>query len=162
MCQHAHARMSQSPIKHLSTLMHVSYTGKQMSLGTQIGMVTPWWLCTQYDMNMHLWQMPWAHAYVTRSRSLMAREGCSRSHKSPSYKVHDHPHTRSHIYIYIYTHASCIILSHRVGKIYRHCQRPKGLAQQGTGNVKPTLPYLRNTAQARSKKDKGYKERGEP
>ena len=36
------------------------------------------------------------------------------------------------------------------------------MTQQDTRNVKQTLPYLRNTAQARSKKDKGYKERGNP
>ena len=29
-------------------------------------------------------------------------------------------------------------------------------------NVKQTLPYLGNTAQARSRKDKGFKERGNP
>ena len=31
----------------------------------------------------------------------MAREGCSRSHESPTYKVHDHPHTCRH------THTQC-------------------------------------------------------
>ena len=47
----------------------------------------------------------------------MAKEGRSHIHKSPSYKVHDHPHTHRNIYIYIYTHTSCIMLSHRVGKV---------------------------------------------
>ena len=46
-----------------------------------------------------------------RSRALMAREGLSRSHDGPLYKVHDHPHTQRHIYIYIYIclmhHAEC-------------------------------------------------------
>ena len=46
------------------------------------------------------------------------------------------------------------MLSHRAGKINRHCQCPKGMAQQGTRNVKHTLPYLGNAAQARSKKSK--------
>ena len=54
------------------------------------------------------------------------------------------------------------MLSHRAGNINRHCQRPKGMAQQGTGNVKHTLPYLGNAAQARSKNDKGYNKREEP
>ena len=30
------------------------------------------------------------------------------------------------------------------------------MAQQGTRNVNQTLPYLRNAAQAKSRKDKGY------
>ena len=34
------------------------------------------------------------------------------------------------------------------------------MAQQGTGNVKQTLPYLGNTAQARSRKIKGGTWRG--
>ena len=32
----------------------------------------------------------------------MTREGHSRSHESPSYKVHNHPDTHKQIYIYIY------------------------------------------------------------
>ena len=36
------------------------------------------------------------------------------------------------------------------------------MAQQGTGNVKQTLPYPRNAAQAKSRKSKGYKRRGNP
>ena len=38
--------------------------------------------------------------------------------------------------------------------------RPKGMTQQSTGNVKQILPYLGNMAQAKSRKCKGYKERG--
>ena len=53
------------------------------------------------------------------------------------------------------------MLSHS-GKINKHCQCPKGMAQQGTENVKQTLPYPGNAAQARSKKNKGYKEKGNP
>ena len=34
------------------------------------------------------------------------------------------------------------------------------MAQQGIGNVKQILPYLRNMAQAKSRRNKGYKERG--
>ena len=34
------------------------------------------------------------------------------------------------------------------------------MAQQGTGNVKQTLPFLGNAYQVRSKKDNGYTERG--
>ena len=53
-CQHAHARTSQSPSKH-QTHWYVSHTrGNWCHLVTWIGMVTPRWLCTQYDMNMHL------------------------------------------------------------------------------------------------------------
>ena len=54
------------------------------------------------------------------------------------------------------------MLSHRAEKENRHCQRSKGMAQQGIENVKQTLSYLGNVAQARSRKNKGYKERGNP
>ena len=40
--------------------------------------------------------------------------------------------------------------------------RPKGMTQQSTGNLKQILPYLGNMAQAKSRKCKGYKERGNP
>ena len=36
------------------------------------------------------------------------------------------------------------------------------MAQQGTENVKQTFPYPGNAAQARSKKNKGYKEKENP
>ena len=36
------------------------------------------------------------------------------------------------------------------------------MAQQSAGNVKQTLPYPRNAAQAESRKSKGYKERANP
>ena len=45
------------------------------------------------------------------------------------------------------------MLSHS-GKINKHCQCSKGMAQQGTENVKQTLPYPRNATQARSRKSK--------
>ena len=43
--------------------------------------ITPQWSCTQYSMNMHLQQSPWAHTHTTRSRAFMTRQGCSCSHK---------------------------------------------------------------------------------
>ena len=105
--------------------------------------------------------MPWAHTHATRSSALKARKCRSHCHKDPSYKVHNHPYTRRHIYIYIYIH-TCIIHNAitQSRKVNRHCQCPKGMAQLGTGNVKQTLPYLGNAAQVMSKKEKGYKERG--
>ena len=36
------------------------------------------------------------------------------------------------------------------------------MAQQDTGNVKETLSYLGNATQTKSRKRKGYKERGNP
>ena len=81
----------------------------------------------------------------------MTREGYSRSHESPSYKVNNHPHMRRHIYIYTYIMYNAITQSRKVNK---HCQRSKGMAQQGTGNVKQTLPYPGNVAQVRSRKSK--------
>ena len=36
------------------------------------------------------------------------------------------------------------------------------MAKQGTGNVKQTFPYPGNATQARSRNNKGYKERGNP
>ena len=94
--------------------------------------------------------MPWAHTHTTRSRALMAKEDHSCSHESPSYKVHDHPYTS--IYRYTYIMHNAITQSEKINK---HCQRSKGMAQQGTGNAKHTLPYPGNAAQARSKKYKG-------
>ena len=63
--------------------------GNQCHLLAWIKTITLQWSCTQYSMNMHLQQSPWAHTHTTRSRSraLMTREGYSRSHESPSYKV---------------------------------------------------------------------------
>ena len=108
----AHAGTSRSPSKH-QAYWHLSYTREnQCHLVIWIGMVTLWWLCTQYSVNMHLQQLPWAHTHTTRSRALMAREGCSRSHKSPSYKVHNHPYTS--IYRYTYIMHNAIIQSMKV------------------------------------------------
>ena len=44
-------------------------------------------------------------------------------------------------------------------KVNIHYQHSQGMAQQSTGNVKSTLPYPRNVAQERCRKDKGYKEK---
>ena len=86
-CQHTRARTSRSPSKHYAH-WHVSHTrGNRCHLVTWIGMITPQWLYTLYDMNTHLHQLPWANTHATRSKALMAREGHSRSHESPSYKV---------------------------------------------------------------------------
>ena len=63
----------------------------------------------------------------------MTREGHSRNHKSPSYKLHNHPNTCRYRYTYIMHNA---------------------ITQQGIGNVKQTLPYLRNVAQVRNRKIK--------
>ena len=82
-------------------------------------------------MNMHLQQWPWAHTHTTRSIALMAREGRLHSHEGPSYKLHNHPFTS--IYRYTYNMHNAITQS---GKVNRHCQRSKGMAQQGSGNVK--------------------------
>ena len=100
--------------------------------------------------------MPWACTHAIRSKALLTRESCSHSHESPSYKVHDHPHTHRHVYI----HTSCIMLSHRARKINRNCQRSKGMAKQGTGNVKQTFPYPGNATQARSRNNKGTRRGG--
>ena len=120
------------PFKVLSMLMHVAYTRKLMSLA---------------DMDMHLWQLPWAHTHSTRSKALMTREGHSHSHKSPSYKMHNHPYTSRYRYTYIMHNA--ITQSRKVNqtlptfqgygpvrykkcKIDISCNRPK----QGAGKVK--------------------------
>ena len=62
----------------------------------RIKTITLRWSCTQYSMNMHLRQSPWAHTQATRLRTLMTREDHSRSHESPSYKVHNHPYYIMH------------------------------------------------------------------
>ena len=123
MCQHAHARMSQRPSNH-QAYWCVSHTwGNQCHLVTWIGTVTPWWLCTQYNINMHLQQLPCAHTDTIRSRALMARECRSHSHEGPSYKVHNHPYTSIYRYTYIMHNAIT-----QNGKVKRHCQRPKVMA----------------------------------
>ena len=109
-CQHAHARTSQSPSKHQAYWCVLHTWGNQCHLVTWIETVTPRWLCTQYGMNMHIQQLPWAHKHTARSRALMARDGRSRSHEGPSYKVHNHPYTSV-----INIHTSCIMLSQKVG-----------------------------------------------
>ena len=80
-----------------------------------------------------------------RSRALMAREGLSCSHDGQLYKVHDHPHTQWHIYIYIYIclmhHAQCYHIEYE---------------------SKQKLPLSQGYGPTRYKKDKGYKERGNP
>ena len=100
---------SQRPPKCQACWCMLHTQGTQCYLVTWIKTITPQWSCTQYKMNMHLRQLPWAHTYTTRSRALMTREGHSRSHESPSYKVHNYPHTRRHIYIYIYIHTHTYI-----------------------------------------------------
>jgi len=50
--------------------------------------------------------------HATRSGALMDKEGGLRNHEGPLYKVH----------------TSCTMLSHREGKLSRHCQRPKDMA----------------------------------
>ena len=105
--------------------------------------------CTQYSMNMHLRQSPWAHTHTTRLRALITREGHSRSHESPSYKVHNHIYTSRYRYTYIMHNATT-----QRGKQIKHCQCSKGMAQQGIWNIEQTLPYPRNAAQAKSRKSK--------
>ena len=115
------------PLKTLSTLICVAYMGKPMSLGDmdQDGQV----VVTMHRV-LHEYA-PTVNALSTysclRLRALMAREGLSRSHDGPLYKVHDHPHTQRHIYIY----ASCIMQNAitQSTKVNRHCQCPKGIAQ---------------------------------
>ena len=72
------------------------------------------------------------------------------------------PHMQAYMYIHTYIHTSGTMPSHRARKWNKHCQRSRGIAQQGTRNVKQTLPYSGNAAQAKSRKSKWYKERGNP
>ena len=95
------------------------------------------WLCTLYDMNMHLQQMPRAHTYATRLRALMPRESHSRSHESPSYKVHDHPYTHRHIYIHTHTY----IMHNAITQ---------------SRKIKQTLPTFQGYGLARYRKCKTY------
>ena len=82
--QHARTMMSRSLSKHQACWC-VSYTwGNQCHLVAWIKTITLRSLCTQYNMNMHLQQSPWAHTHTTSSRALMTEEGYSRSHESPS------------------------------------------------------------------------------
>ena len=106
--RHAHTMMCQSPPKCQACWCVSHRWGNQCHLVTWIKTITPRWLCTQYSMNMHLQQLPWAHTHSTRLRALITRKGHSCSHESTSYKVHNHPHTHKHIYIYTYIHhAQC-------------------------------------------------------
>ena len=108
--RHARTMMSRSPSKHEPCWCVSHIQGNQCHLVTWIKTITSLWLCTQYSMNMHLWQSPWAYTHTTRSSALMIREGHSWSHKRLWYKVHNHPHTPKHIYIYIYIYTSCTML----------------------------------------------------
>ena len=101
---HTHTMMCQSPPKCQACWCMSHRWGNQCHLVTWIKTITPRWLCTQYSMNMHLRQLPWAHTHSTRLRALITRKGHSCSHESTSYKVHNHPHTHKHIYIYTYIH----------------------------------------------------------
>ena len=92
-------------IKRVDACQCLSHTwGNHCHWVTRIGKITLWCLCTQYSMNMHLRQLPWAHTHTTRSTTLMTRDSHSCSHESPSYKAHNHSYTGRHIYIYIYTY----------------------------------------------------------
>ena len=52
----------------------VSHTqGNQCHLVTLIKTITLRWSCTQYSMNMHLWQLPWTHTHITRSKAVRDR-----------------------------------------------------------------------------------------
>ena len=55
---------------------------------------------------MHLQQLLAAHTQATRSRALTVKEGYSRNHESPLYKVHNHPYTSRYRYTYIMHNAT--------------------------------------------------------
>ena len=95
MCWHACVRMSQSPSKHYTRWYVMHRRGNRCHLVTQIRTITPRWLWTQYDSNMHLQQSPWAHTHAIRSRALMARKGQSPTHT----QAYRHTHTHTHTYI---------------------------------------------------------------
>ena len=98
--RHACIVTSRSLSKHQACWCVLHTQGNQCHLVIWIKTITSRWLCTQYSMNMHLRQSPWAHTYTTRLRALMTREGHSRSHESP-YKVHNHPCISRYRYTYI-------------------------------------------------------------
>ena len=85
--KHACIVTSRSPSKHQACWCMSHTRGNQHHLVTWIKTITPRWSCTQYSMNIHLWQSLWAHTHITRPRALISREGHSCSHKRPSCKV---------------------------------------------------------------------------
>ena len=97
------------------TCWYVLHTrGNQCHLVTWIKTITQQWSCTQYSINVHLWQSPWMNNHTTRSRALVTKEDRSHSHKSPSYKVHNHPHInkQTYLYIYIYIYVCMYVYMH--------------------------------------------------
>ena len=106
MYRHAHIETSQSHPKYQACWYGSHTQRNQCHWVTWIRTITQRWSCTQYSMNTHLWQSPWAYTHTTRSRALMTREGHSHSHESPSYKVHNFPYTSRYRYTYIVHNAT--------------------------------------------------------
>ena len=104
--RYAHTLMSQSPSKHQACWCVLHTRGNHCYWVIWIGTITPRWSCTQYNMNMHLRQSPWANTHTTRSWAFMTREGHSHSHESPSYKVHNHSYTSKYRYTCIMHNAT--------------------------------------------------------
>ena len=150
-CQHAHAGTSWSPSKH-QTYWCASHTrGNRYHLVTWIGTITLQWSCTQYSVNSNSLR----HISTLQGQKHLWLERVTHV----ATRVHHTKSTITHTQAYIDIHTSCTMLSHRVGMWSRHYLRPKGMAQQGTRNVKQIFPYPRNAAQAKCRKDKWYMER---
>ena len=154
-CQHARARTSRSPLKHHAYWCMSHTRGNWCHLMTWIGIVTSRWLCTQYSMSMHLRQLPWAHTHTTRLRALMAREGRSRSHKGPSYKVHYHPYTSIYRYTYIMHNP---ITQRR--KVKQTLPTSQGYSRARYRKCKTNIAIPRECDLSKEQEDKGYMERG--
>ena len=82
-----------------------------------------------------------------------SQEGHSPNHESPSYKVHNHPQVSRYIYIYIFIHTACTMHAWKVKQTLSMFQE---YSPTRYGKSKQILPYPRNVAQARYKKDKAY------
>ena len=123
--------------------------------------VTWWHGSRQSHHDDHAHNIAWICTYGNRLEHIPTLQGQELSWLERvthvAMRVHHTKWTITHtcvgIYIYIYTYImyNAITQSRKVNK---HCQRSKGMAQQGTGNVKQTLPYPGNVAQVRSRKSK--------
>ena len=81
----------------------------------------------------------------------MAREGRSRSHEGPSYKVHNNPHTSIYRYIYIIDNAIT-----QSGKVKQTLLTSQGYSPAMYRKCKTDI------AKQGARKDKRYMARGNP
>ena len=147
--------------KASSILMHVTYTGKPMSLANMDRDKHP-------VMIMHTMQYEYMPTTVALSAYPHHKVKSTHDHERAALltmavhhkkcmTTHKQPQTNKHIYTHTHTHT---YIMHNASTQSKETNQTlptfQGYAQQGMRNVNQKTPYLRNTAQARYKKDKSY------